>query len=59
VLGERAITLLLIGDHDGALTQLEQLLSMPSFASRNAVRLNPLWTPLRGNPRFQRLVAAR
>jgi serine/threonine-protein kinase len=59
VLGSRAVTLVLIGDYDGALTQLEQLLSMPSFASRNSIRLSPVFSPLRGNPRFQRMVAAR
>jgi tetratricopeptide (TPR) repeat protein len=57
ILVQRAITLMILGDHDAAIAQLEELLKMPSFVSRNWLRLHPVLDPLRGNPRFQRLVA--
>jgi len=52
----RAITLMRLGETDEAISQLEQLLKIPSTLSRNYLRLDPLFTPLRGNPRFQRLI---
>jgi tetratricopeptide (TPR) repeat protein len=52
----RATTLMRLGESDEAITQIEQLLKIPSVLSRNGLRLNPLWTPLRANPRFQRLI---
>jgi serine/threonine-protein kinase len=52
----RAITLIRLGESDEAISQLEQLLKVPSLVSRNYLRLDPLFTPLRSNPRFQRLI---
>jgi hypothetical protein len=45
-----------LGESDEAISQLEQLLKVPSVLSRNYLRLDPLFTPLRSNPRFQRLI---
>lgn len=52
-----ANTFLRLGEHDAALDQLEKLISAPSWLSAAFVRRDPLWAPLRTNPRFQRLVA--
>jgi len=57
ILGQRAATLIVLGDHDAAIAQLEELLEIPSIVSRSWLRLHPLYYPLRGNPRFQRLIA--
>src|SRR5437016_1958495 len=45
------------GEYDAALDQLEYLLSIPSPVSLPLLRGDPLYAPLRGNPRFERLVA--
>jgi len=45
------------GEYDAALDQLEYLLSIPSPVSLPLLRVDPLYTPLRGTPRFERLVA--
>ena len=57
VLAARAVTLTMTGDYEEAVKQFEELLAIPSYVSRNGLRLNPLFTPLRDNPRFQRLVS--
>jgi hypothetical protein len=53
---DRAVTLMLLGESDEAINQLEQLLKIPSSLSRNLLRLDPVLGPLRSNPRFQRLI---
>lgn len=52
-------TFLKIGEHDAALDLLEQLLRSPSWLSADWVRHDPLWAPLKANPRFQQLLARR
>jgi TolB-like protein len=44
------------GEYDAALDQVEYLLSIPSEISGPLLRADPLWAPLRGNPRFERLI---
>jgi len=44
------------GDADDAVALLEQLLSIPSWISVSALRLDPQWTPLHRHPRFEQLV---
>lgn len=45
------------GDHQRALDQLEALLAEPHYISPAWLRIEPTWTPLRGDPRFERLIA--
>lgn len=47
------------GNQDDAIGLLEQLLSIPSMFSPWLLRLDPVWAPLRTNPRFQKLVAEK
>jgi serine/threonine-protein kinase len=45
------------GNHAKALDQLEALLAKPYFISPAWLRIDPSWTPLGGEPRFQHLIA--
>jgi TolB-like protein/Flp pilus assembly protein TadD len=47
----------LVGEPDKAIDQLESLLKMPYFLSPRWLRIDPNFAPLKGNPRFERLVA--
>jgi len=49
---------LLIGDHDAAIARLTDLLTIPSDVSVPMLRADPMWDPLRTNPRFRRLIGA-
>jgi DNA-binding SARP family transcriptional activator/TolB-like protein/tetratricopeptide (TPR) repeat protein len=48
-----------LGQRDKAIDQLEIVLSRPGPLSAGWLRTDPFWDPLRGSPRFQRLVAVR
>ena len=48
----------LVGEHDAAIKRLAHLLTIPSELSVPFLRADPMWDPLRGNPRFQTLIAA-
>jgi hypothetical protein len=48
----------LAGKPDKALDLLEPLLKIPYYISSGWLRIDPNFAPLRGNPRFQRLVSA-
>jgi len=43
-------------EHDLAIEQLETLAKIPSRVSYGDIRLNPNWDPLRGDPRFEKIV---
>ena len=44
------------GEQDEAISLLEKLLTVPGWTSVNLLRLDPIYDPLRENPRFQTLV---
>jgi len=50
---------LLTGEPDLALDQLEPLLRVPYYLSPGWLRIDPTFAPLKGNPRFERLIAAK
>jgi hypothetical protein len=47
------------GDHDNAIALLERLFDLPAGreASVALLRADPAWDPLRGDPRFERLLS--
>ena len=56
-----AITAAWAGDKELALQQLEAGLRAPyasQMLSYGALKLHPLWDPLRGDPRFEKIVAS-
>jgi serine/threonine-protein kinase len=44
-----------LGDADAAVSQLKPPLAVPSFVSAAWLRIDPVWSPLRGNAEFERL----
>lgn len=53
---DRARILSQAGDRDGALQEINRLLSKPSSVSVHKLRLEPLWDPLRRDERFEALL---
>ncbi len=45
------------GEKDRALEQIEATLRIPSSLSYGYLKLHPAWDPLRGDPRFEKIVA--
>jgi tetratricopeptide (TPR) repeat protein len=49
---------MMVGEHELAIEQLEHVLSTPAYYQSGAqLRADPFWAPLRGNPRFERLLS--
>ena len=48
---------LIDGEPEKAIDRLERLLKIPYLLSPGWLRIDPTWDSLRGNPRFQKLVA--
>jgi TolB-like protein/Tfp pilus assembly protein PilF len=46
------------GDRDRAIETLQKLLTMPGYTNYGRLKLHPLWAPLRGDPRFEKIVAS-
>jgi len=46
------------GEKDLALDQLERVERVPNFVSYGYLKLQPIWDPLRGDPRFEKIVAS-
>jgi tetratricopeptide (TPR) repeat protein len=45
------------GDHDAAIAGLARSLKIPGGTSSALLQLDPVWDPLRKDPRFQKLIA--
>jgi TolB-like protein/Tfp pilus assembly protein PilF len=46
----------ILGDNDRAIEILDGLLSRPSAVTVEGLKVNPIWDPLRSDPRFQELL---
>jgi hypothetical protein len=46
------------GERELALGQLEASATSPGYYTYGNLRLNPMWDPLRGDPRFEKIVAS-
>ena len=55
ITGEKPFT----GEYEAAIDQIETWLSVPSDISTELLRLDPIWDPLRTNPRFRRLIEGK
>ena len=51
-----AVVYATLGEADSTVKQLRTLLAVPSWISVALLRVDPTWDPVRGDPRFQRLV---
>ena len=58
VLTNLAITYAWAGEKDLAIKQLEELVQIPSQVSYGQLTLHPFWDQLRGDPRFEQIVAS-
>jgi serine/threonine-protein kinase len=47
-----------VDERDLAIEQLKTLAQIPAGASYGELRLDPFWDPLRGDPRFEKIVAS-
>ena len=52
----RPIIYVLLGENEAAISALEKRVEVIGGLSRNAVRLDPIFASLRGNPRFEQLI---
>ena len=46
------------GDRDRAIELVQKLVTMPSYINYARLKLHPLWSPLRGDPRFEKIAAS-
>jgi len=50
---------MMCGEYEKAIDQIEVLLSVPSAMSAGILRVDPIWEPIRTNPRFRRLAEGK
>jgi TolB-like protein/class 3 adenylate cyclase/Flp pilus assembly protein TadD len=53
-----AVIYVWVGEKDQALTQLETAAKLPGTLNYGQLRLHPYWDQLRGDPRFEKIVAS-
>jgi tetratricopeptide (TPR) repeat protein len=53
-----AISYTWLGEKDLAIAELQKAASSPSDVTYGQLRLHPYWDPLRGDPRFEKIVAS-
>jgi TolB-like protein/Tfp pilus assembly protein PilF len=46
------------GDRDRAIELVQKLLTMPGYINYGRLKFHPLWAPLRGDPRYDRIVSS-
>jgi hypothetical protein len=46
------------GEKDRAIERLSETAKLPGYLSYGHLRLHPIWDPLRGDPRFEDIVAS-
>ncbi len=46
------------GDRDRAIGLVQKLVTMPGYTNYARLKLHPLWSPLRGDPRFEKIVSS-
>ena len=64
IVGEQLLSYLaeiymMCGEDERAIDQLETMLSVAGFTSAGILRVDPIWNPIRSNPRFRRLAEGR
>jgi len=47
-----------VGDKDLACEQLRRAIGLPSVVTYGKLKLMPFWDPLRGDPRFEKIIAS-
>jgi serine/threonine-protein kinase len=58
IMGFLAVVYAWTGEKDLAIDQLNATLPYPGFISYGQLKLHPFWDPLRGDPRFEQIVAS-
>ena len=54
----RALVYCWLGEREQAFQQLEELARIPNGTTYGSLRFSPLWDPLRGDPRIEKLIAS-
>src|SRR5438552_15105460 len=44
------------GDRERAIGLVQKLVTMPGYTNYGRLKLHPLWSPLRGDPQFEKIV---
>jgi tetratricopeptide (TPR) repeat protein len=45
-----------VGEKDSAIAQIKEVQRKPNYLSHGLLKLSPIWDPLRGDPRFEKIV---